>query len=89
GGVHAPFVTGKSERYADVAAKVKGLPVWIFHGEVDPTIPVSESRQMFDALKSLGADVRYTEYKGIGHNSWDPAYAEPELPKWLLSHSKK
>jgi enterochelin esterase-like enzyme len=42
---------------------------------------------MFAALKADGADVRYTEYPGVDHNSWDKAYAEPELMIWLLSKS--
>jgi hypothetical protein len=25
-----------------------------------------------------------TEYPGVDHNSWDRAYAEPELPAWFL-----
>jgi hypothetical protein len=37
------------------------------------------------ALKAAGGDVRYTEYPGVGHNSWDKAYAEPELMTWMLS----
>jgi len=37
------------------------------------------------ALQAAKAKVRYTEYPGVGHNSWDKAYAEPELVAWLLS----
>jgi predicted peptidase len=32
-----------------------------------------------------GAEVLYTEYPGVGHNSWDNAYAEHDLIPWLLS----
>jgi predicted peptidase len=32
--------------------------------------------------------VRYTEYENVTHNSWDKAYAEPELMKWMLSQKK-
>jgi enterochelin esterase-like enzyme len=39
---------------------------------------------MAEALKAAGANYRYTEYPGVGHNSWDKAYAEPELVPWLL-----
>ncbi len=42
---------------------------------------------MAEAMKTLGGEVRYTEYPGVGHNSWDKAYAEPELLLWLLSQS--
>lgn len=72
--------------YADAAKKIgAAMPVWVFHGGDDPTVPVTESRKMVEALKALGSQVKYTEYEGIGHNSWDKAYAEPELPVWLFS----
>ena len=29
----------------------KKLPIWVFHGAVDKTVPVSNSRIMVDALK--------------------------------------
>jgi len=73
--------------YADVAQKIGKTPVWIFHGGSDDTVPVDGSRKMNDAVKAAGGNVRYTEYPGVGHNSWDKAYAEPELMPWLLSKS--
>jgi hypothetical protein len=36
-------------------------------------------------MKALGGEVRYTEYPGVGHNSWGKAYAEPDLITWMLS----
>jgi predicted peptidase len=73
--------------YAEVAHKIGKTPVWIFHGAEDVTVPPDYSRKMNRALKAAGGDVRYTEYPGVGHDSWDKAYAEPELMSWLLSKS--
>lgn len=74
--------------YAEAAKKIGGkTPVWIFHGGVDPIVPAEESRRMNDAMKALGGEVHYTEYPGVGHDSWVKAYAEPELMNWLLSKS--
>lgn len=74
--------------YTNAAQKIGRLtPVWIFHGGDDPAVPVTESRRMADAMKALGGEVRYTEYPGVGHNSWEKAYAEPELMTWLLTKS--
>ncbi len=73
-----------SEPQAAAAGILADLPVWIFHGAADDVIPVSESRVMVDALRAVGADVRYTEYPCVGHNSWDRAFDEPALPEWLL-----
>lgn len=93
GGVRLPRearnsdIPATSPPYLDVARRIKGIPTWIFHGGVDRRVPTSESRKMEEALNHVGADVKYTEYDGVGHNSWDLAYAEPELVQWLLSKS--
>jgi predicted peptidase len=82
-------VRGGPTQAAEIAERIKNIPIWIFHGDADPTVPVSQSQKMNDALKAVGADVRYSEYPGVAHNSWDRAYAEPELPQWFLSHRTK
>ena len=68
-----------------IAKRIGKTPVWAFHGEKDPEIPVAESRDMVAALKLVGGNVRYTEYSGVEHNCWDRAYAEPELLPWMLN----
>lgn len=74
--------------YAEAAKKVGGkTPTWIFHGADDPVVPVTESRKMNDAMKTLGGDVRYTEYPGVGHDSWVKAYDEADLFTWMFSKS--
>jgi len=70
------------------AERLRQVPVWAFHGKIDSVVPVAETKKMVEALKSLGADARLTVYDGVGHASWKPAYENPELYKWLLSHSK-
>lgn len=66
----------------------KKFPIWLFHGDNDPAVPVGNSRLMTNALKAAGAKVKYTEYPGVGHNSWDNAFAEPELLPWLFGQKK-
>ena len=66
----------------------KKLPVWVFHGVADPVIPVSNSRRMVNAMKANGAVVQYTEYPGVGHDSWKNAFAEPGLLPWLFAQKK-
>jgi len=70
------------------AERLAPIPQWVFHGDADNIIPVEESRLMVEALRTAGADVRYSEYAGVRHNSWDRAYAEPELMPWLLSQRR-
>jgi hypothetical protein len=42
---------------------------------------------MNDAMKALGGEVRYTEYPGVGHESWNKAYDEADLFTWMFSKS--
>ena len=74
--------------YARAAEAVKSLPTWIFHGGADNVVPAEESRQMNELLKARGANVKYTEYPGVGHNSWDRAYGDPEFIKWLFEQKR-
>lgn len=74
-----------ADPYAETAHRIGNTPVWIFHGADDPMVPVEESRKMAEALKAAGANVKYTEYPATAHNSWDKAYAEPDLVPWLLA----
>jgi hypothetical protein len=34
---------------------------------------------MVEELKKVHGIVHYSEYKDVGHNSWDRAFAEPEV----------
>ncbi len=72
-----------------LAAKVlQEIPAWIFHGDADEVVPVSSSQVVADWCKKFEKQPDLTIYSGVGHNSWDMAYAEP-LPKWFLSHGGK
>jgi predicted peptidase len=71
------------------ADKIKDLPCWCFHGDADPAVNVSGSRDMIAAIKKAGGDPKYTEYPGVGHNSWDKAYDTDELYEWMLKQKKK
>lgn len=82
-------VAAAADPYGAVAARIGKTPVWVFHGGADPVVPVSESRQMVEAIKTAGGSVRYNEYEGVGHNSWDKAYGEAELFPWMLSKKLK
>lgn len=81
-------ITSETAAVQELAGRLAGMPVWIFHGEADNVVPASHSTAMHEALKAAGADVKYSLYPGVNHNSWQAAYGEEELPKWLLSHSR-
>lgn len=72
------------------AAKMNGVPIWAFHGAEDPTVPVSGSRDMIEALRKAGVkpEPKFTEFPGVGHNSWDTAYGTGALWDWVFAQRR-
>lgn len=69
------------------AKELKDMPTWLFHGEADPVVPCDRSRDAAKWIEEAGGTVKLTTYPGVGHNSWDKAYYEEDLPAWFLSHN--
>ena len=71
---------------SDVAAAAEGTtPLWIFHGAEDDVVPVRLSKNMYqEMLRSGNKTVRYTEYPGVKHNSWENVSQEKSLRTWLF-----
>lgn len=65
------------------------LPLWAFHGDKDTAVIPERSRDMIDALKKAGGEPKYTEYPGVGHDSWTATYANPEFHAWLFAQRRK
>jgi len=82
----APICGGGNPKNAE---KIKDIPCWCFHGAADKTVSAENSRTMINAIKAAGGHPKYTEYPGVGHNSWDKAYATPELYQWFLEQKLK
>ncbi|KJL27887.1 alpha/beta hydrolase-fold protein [Microbacterium oxydans] len=70
------------------AAPIRSLPVWAFHGDADDVVPIAATDDIVTELRSLGGDVRFTRYPGVGHDSWTETYGNPEFFDWLLSHRR-
>jgi pimeloyl-ACP methyl ester carboxylesterase len=71
-----------------LAANAARMQVFFFHGDKDTTVPVADSRKMverFRQLGMLGKNVRYTEYPGVAHNAWIPAYKDAALLRTLAA----
>lgn len=47
-------------------------PLLLIHGDVDP-VPITQSDQVYFALRHLGKPVEYARYRNVGHNMTDPA----------------
>lgn len=73
---------------AQLAAPLKDMPVWAFHGEKDDVVPPAQTRNIVAAIESAGGHPKATYFPDANHNSWDAAYRTQDLGAWLLSHRK-
>lgn len=71
------------------AERIAHIPIWAFHGVEDRLVIPEWSRDMIKAIQEAGGNPKYTEYPGIGHQSWIKAYSDPELFVWLFSQKKR
>ncbi len=70
------------------AKKLTSLPIWCFHGGADQVVPVARSRAMIAAIEAAGGKPKYTEFPGVGHDSWTPAYRDSGLLEWLFAQRR-
>ena len=70
------------------AAKLARLPIWVFHGAKDNTVPLKRSEEMVEALKAAGGNPKFTVYPEAGHDSWTATYDNPEFYHWLLAQKR-
>jgi predicted peptidase len=82
----SPICGGADLSY--VPQYAKRVPLWVHHGDVDVVVPVRHSRELVKAVQDQGVDIRYTEYPGVNHNSWENAFKQPDLLAWIFSHRK-
>jgi predicted peptidase len=72
---------------AKVAA-MRSVPVRAYHGDQDPVVPLAPHAACVEALRAAGGTATLTVYPGVGHDSWTPAYNDPELIPWLLAQKQ-
>ncbi len=77
-----------SSAFQALARRLSHVPIWIFHGEEDNAVPVEQSRQAAEALRTVSTVIQYTELPGIGHNSWDAAYGSAKFAAWLFAQRR-
>ena len=71
----APICGGGDPRWAE---QLKDLPIWVFHGAKDDTVPLSASEEMVRALKAAGGNVQFTVYPSAGNDCWTETYDNPQ-----------
>lgn len=73
---------------ASKACTLANLPIWDFHGDSDPVVPVMGDIAMVQAVRACGGEPRMSILPNTGHNSWDAAYADQGLYMWFLHHRR-
>jgi predicted peptidase len=68
--------------------RMRTVPVRAYHGAADTVVPVSAQQELVSELRAAGGRAELTIYPGVGHDAWNPAYADPALVAWLLGRSR-
>jgi predicted peptidase len=72
-----------------LAPRLKKMPLWVFHGDMDSAVPVARSRDMVKALKACEGIVQYREYPAAGHDVWTRTYSDRKVLAWLFAQRLK
>jgi poly(3-hydroxybutyrate) depolymerase len=74
---------------------VNDIGLWVFHGDADTTVPISDDNtampQFIACPQPPRKDVQYTVYPGVGHDSWTRTYtmsAGHDIYTWFLQFKK-
>lgn len=62
--------------------RIKGLPIWVFHGTSDTVVPIARSEEMVAALRKVGGRVRFSTLD-CGHDPGRLVFTDPALYEWL------
>ncbi len=71
------------------SGRLKNVPIWAHHGELDDVVLLRESEIMVNKVNSVGGNARLTVYPGVYHASWLNVYDNYEVFEWLLSKENK
>lgn len=48
-------------------SKIKDIPIWAFHGDMDKACPIEKDREVFTKIKKLGGVMKLTTWAGGTH----------------------
>lgn len=67
------------------------IPTWLFHGDKDKLVKLSESEKVYDAIKDCNpkADSQFTVVKGGTHGSVERLFHEDAIYDWMFSKVKE
>jgi acetyl esterase/lipase len=63
-------------------ARLRDLPIWVFHGTSDTVVPIVRSDEMVAALRAVGGRVRISRLD-CGHDPGRLVFSDPAVYAWL------
>ncbi|MCK5113813.1 MAG: prolyl oligopeptidase family serine peptidase [Phycisphaerae bacterium] len=72
-----------------LAGRMRNVPIRIYHGGKDRKVSILNAREMDNALRGVGGNVKLIIYPKMGHNIWDKVYTSDDFYNWLLQQRKK
>ena len=82
-------ICGGGDSTAEIVARYRHVPIWVFHGDRDLVVSPQRSRDMVEALKKAGGKPKYSELMDTGHDSWNAAYSNNELFVWMFAEFRR
>jgi acetyl esterase/lipase len=83
-------VSGCSNATDSISAwKLRNMPVWVFHGDMDKIVDIRCNIEMVKELEKFSKKVKFTVYPGRGHDTWEQTFSNDEMYKWLLKQDRK
>jgi len=74
----------------DQGCALKTVPIWAFHNDKDPLVPLAAVQKLVEAINACGGSAKLTVFPNReAHDAWNAAYADPALFEWMLSHKRK
>lgn len=64
---------------------IKDIPLWGFHGQLDPIIPLYKAQSVITTLTNCGGSPIFTIYSDLFHDAWTRTYNNPAIYEWLLT----
>lgn len=83
-------VAANSENKAADPCVLKDMPIWAFHGDQDDVVDPLQGFAIVKAVDACKGSVRprMTIYPQMTHGSWEPAYDDPAMWRWLLEQRR-
>lgn len=81
-----PIAGGAS---ADLAEALKDVPLWALHSADDEVVSVDGTREIIEAIRTIGGEPQYTELTDAGHSAWKHAFREDSpILQWVFEQRR-